>query len=293
MKPATSARAAAMRLRFAWWWTRGVRPARKTRRTARQVRVGPLVGRHTAVYCAYTPDDRLRAYHQSALHELRAAGLNVILVVNGTGADPVDVPDDAHWVLARPNAGYDFGAWREGVAALRAAGHSADRLLLMNDSAYGPLPGYGSWLGSVAVPTHGCWGPVHASGPFPHLQSWLLVFDGAAVDAVAEWLRAVTDLRHKESVIARYEIGLSRAMRRANIPLAASIQARSNVIGRLRNPAHDHWRELLEAGVPFIKRELLFDDPFGVMSCGDLPNHLASHPEALQLILADLEAGRR
>jgi hypothetical protein len=95
-----------------------------------------------------------------------------------------------------------------------------------------------------------------------------VVFGRAALDSQAWrqfWLR-VRPAPSKYWLIRHYEVGLTQAMLRAGLVCKAawpyeiggsSVDKR----GRLFNPTAHFWRELLEAGFPFIKRELLHRNP--------------------------------
>lgn len=52
----------------------------------------------------------------------------------------------ANHLIERPNYGYDFGGYRDGILFLRDRLHFLDRLALMNDSVWFPLAGMQDWL---------------------------------------------------------------------------------------------------------------------------------------------------
>lgn len=75
------------------------------------------------------------------LDHLRQNGFSVIVVSNGRlrPADRELACRHAALVLERPNVGYDFGAYRDGIRYLWALRHDMSRLVLMNDSTWFPL----------------------------------------------------------------------------------------------------------------------------------------------------------
>ena len=62
----------------------------------------------------------------------------------------------------------------------------------------------------------------------------------------------------KDDVIWRYEIGLSRLLRRERYGSDVAIPFR-HLVPDGKNPAIIGWQRLLDRGFPFVKRELLCD----------------------------------
>ena len=60
----------------------------------------------------------------------------------------------------------------------------------------------------------------------------------------------------KDDVIWRYEIGLSRLLRRERYAVDVAIPFR-HLVQDGKNPAIIGWQRLLDLGFPFVKRELL------------------------------------
>ncbi|MEE9428329.1 MAG: rhamnan synthesis F family protein [Paracoccaceae bacterium] len=52
-------------------------------------------------------------------------------------------------LIERPNFGYDFGGYRDGFLHIKKYLKDIDRLVLLNDSVWFPLPGSKNWLQSV------------------------------------------------------------------------------------------------------------------------------------------------
>jgi Rhamnan synthesis protein F len=75
------------------------------------------------------------------LRHLRSNGYSVLVVSNGPLRleDRATLCEHASVVLERPNVGYDFGAYRDGIRHLWSLGHDMSRLILMNDSTWFPL----------------------------------------------------------------------------------------------------------------------------------------------------------
>ncbi|MEM8632799.1 MAG: rhamnan synthesis F family protein [Pseudomonadota bacterium] len=105
-----------------------------------------------AIYVIY-PDAGLLASHLRCIEYLSAKGLAVLTLSNLPlgEADRTRVLEKS-WIYAeRPNVGYDFGAYRDGVKYIADRLPTLDQLVLMNDSTWFPLPGSRDWLADVAA----------------------------------------------------------------------------------------------------------------------------------------------
>jgi lipopolysaccharide biosynthesis protein len=113
-----------------------------------------------------------------------------------------------------------------------------------------------------------------------HLQSYFLVFEKAVLqsEVFREFWSRLPDYRHKHVVINQCEIGLSRRLAAAGHSFEAYIpfedmqkQFRGGepgltamVVGNRQNPTHKAWRTLMNKGCPFLKIQLLRDNPLDV-----------------------------
>ena len=99
----------------------------------------PLTDR-VAVFVVFQPKG-LAASILLTLQHLRENGFSVLVVSNGPlrTEDRATLARNAAQVLERPNVGYDFGAYRDGIRHLWSLNHDLSRLVLMNDSTWFPL----------------------------------------------------------------------------------------------------------------------------------------------------------
>ena len=139
----------------------------------------------TCLFAHYDPNDRLADHVLYYLAALRRAGF-AVTVISTARLDATQrgkLATIGAGLLLRENAGLDFGSWAEGLARLRDASGQLridGRLLLTNDSVFGPIGDLGEALARLArLP-----GDVHAMVESreiePHLQSWFLLFSPAA-----------------------------------------------------------------------------------------------------------------
>ena len=290
-----------------------------------EVPLGPRV----AIFIHF---DRQGAVGAHTLHYVRAlneAGLSVVFVTNSGLLRPEAMEalrPLCAGVMVRRNIGYDFGAMRDGIEALRLPRADTESLLLVNDSLYGPLCPLGPALARMDFDEADVWGATDSWQGSYHVQSYFVAV-GRKVLESAVWRRfwrGVRPVRSKIWVVLRYEIGLSRALVRGGFDVAAlwryqdlvekvdpaflihpdrgapvneepmiamrrihAHRIRHNVaIRRPLNPTSDLWRQLIQAGFPFVKRELLRDNPSEISDIADwreeVRRQFGAVPEAIE-----------
>lgn len=202
----------------------------------RQVRTtaGALTAdRRCAVYVMY-PRLGLQESHLASLAYLARKGYPPLVVSNLPLA-----PQERErlgplcWrLLERPNYGYDFGAYREGVLMALDDLPALDRLLMANDSAWFPVPATADWVGQAeeldmdlvgAVSNDGWldflsdpgrgrpWVPDEGA-PQLHYCSFALLFGTRILKdpAFRRYWQGLTLTADKLETIRRGEVGLSR-----------------------------------------------------------------------------------
>jgi len=217
-------------------------------------------------------------------------------------------------ILIRRNVGYDFGAWREALDYLKLPRYETESVLILNDSVYGPLAPLESLLERMDFTKADVWGATDSWQTRYHLQSYFFAVGRKALVSRAwhDFWRSVRPVKSKEWVIRRYEVGLTQSLMRAGFTCAAlwnytellrrldptlagipaeakegedpRVDARRSHWGRIMfgvvsrrplNPTSDLWRQLLQAGYPFLKRQLLRENPSGVLDIADWRDELA------------------
>lgn len=229
------------------------------------------LGPDVAILCHYDRDGRVRPDTVRYIHELHAAGFSVVTVSNGAPILPATAAALAGVVaiaLNRHNSGLDFGAWRMAMRTLSLPRPDTRRILLINDSVYGPLAPLAPLLDRMTPEDADLWGLTDSQERGWHLQSYFLLAHAALIRS-ASWRRfwrGVVPLPFKRWTTGRYEIGFSQRVvqagfrGRALFPYATIVPDAS-----IANPTLGGWRALLAGGFPFLKRELLRDNPTGVV----------------------------
>jgi lipopolysaccharide biosynthesis protein len=196
-------------------------------------------------------------------------------------------------LVVRRNQTLDFGSWKVG---LERAGDLArvSRLMLANDSCYGPVSDLGRFLERMPAAEADVWGMTDSLELEPHLQSYFLLFYPRALASPMfhEFWREFRFVRSKYRVIQDYELGLSRKLRQAGLRLRAAypyekvaaaaraggeaFQYREELVQGPLNPTLFMWDVLVrEFSAPFIKTELFRQDRFKSRAIADLRPLLA------------------
>ncbi len=204
-------------------------------------------------------------------------------------------------VIQRENIGYDFFSYQAGMKSLVLTDY--DELLLCNDSVYGPFFDLEKLFAAMNSSEFDFWGITENYEYSRHIQSYFMNF-GSSVFQSEEFQRFWQDLQpldDKREIIRRYEVGLSQSLIGKGFKARAlvsfeqvsklhrvalswrqyvrtvrrrwrELQFYSDVfhiifLGRqiAVNPTHMEWTSLVvDHGSPFIKIELLRDNPKGV-----------------------------
>lgn len=233
------------------------------------------------------------------LQSLRSAGFDIVLVSSSPHLDPGDVERAraiCRDILHRTNIGLDFGSWRDALAQLGSL-DGYQELLLTNDSVYGPLQPFESVFAKMQQRECDFWGTTDCYMMGRHLQSYFLLLRRSVLDSPVfqGFWKDFVFFRNKDNVIRDYEIGLTARLQQAGFryevlcpaaDLAATeaedSDARHLIDPRVRGLAYDSsppiafWQALvLRHGFPFVKRELVRDNPYRLRSVARLADVVA------------------
>lgn len=197
--------------------------------------------------------------------ELQDNGYEVIVCSTSAAPGPivmpaisdVDVDVDRLAIVRRTNRGYDFGSWSV-LMELYPGLLRADKILVINDSLVGPFSSLTPAIADFESTSADVWGLVESGQIIDHLQSFFRGFRYGCLDEPvmrAFWwdMRVIDD---KVQLIAEYEYGFSSMLKKWNFSTDCFVDYRG-ITGRRHNPTIAGWRRLLDAGVPFVKRELI------------------------------------
>lgn len=221
-------------------------------------------------------------------------------------------------VIVRSNIGYDFMSWRVGFEALPRHCDFSE-VVFANDSIYGPCSDLSPFWGRVDQLGVDLWGASLNHQFRPHVQSFFMGFGRRLLASgfARNFWQGVEVIPDKMQLIFAYEVGLSARVEEAGFTIGGVIsfpvldsglkkrviadnastidrkpaaQARAYVQQESAlNPVQLCWGEALRAGLPFVKVELLRDNPLHANLCTVHATLKAMRWYDLQLIARHLE----
>jgi lipopolysaccharide biosynthesis protein len=251
-----------------------------------------LEGEDVVVFVSYAARPLIRPhvrYHIDALHDL---GMKVIVVLNvdeRTSAGSLKL-DCAAGIVIRANLGFDFGAWADAFRLLPAL-WSAKSVLLVNDSVYGPINGdLGPLFSRIRTSSADVIGLTESHEYALHLQSYFTVLKSNALRhaEVQRMWGLVRNLTKKWEVIRRYEVEMRARYAQCDLQCEAMFPIETDV-RRPLNTAHYLWKDLAEAGFPYLKANLV-----RLMARREFAGwrDIIRDPKLVSLIEADLKTPR-
>lgn len=238
--------------------------SRFVRETHKELSPRPLLSQKTLVLFAhFDPQgivDPYVTYYLKALHGIGAT----IIFVSGSptlapkSLDPIFPVCDG--IYTRRTLSLDFGSWHLAWWLLKQRGWSLDqfdRLVLANDSVFGPLfPIEEMWSSFQDADLYGA---IESAERRPHLQSFFLAWELNSRTRLflEDFWGSFQYISDKHALIRKYEIGLSTRARKAGLTIKPFISANAvNVAYRL-SPAHQ-WASRFSG--PPINNTLYFWD---------------------------------
>nr|WP_025826567.1 glycosyl transferase [Acetobacter persici] len=249
------------------------------------------------LFACYVPDGNIPLHTRFYLKNLLSCG--VILHIILSGAETIHESTQKfcnnHGIHAwkRPNGGLDFGAWQ--FLLQKGLAEDAPYILFANDSVFGPFTPLPPLLKKLAANQRPAWGLVASRAITPHLQSWFIGLSQAAfrTPSVQRVLALSFAEMSRDEIIWHGELGLSVALKAANIPLHAAWSDLDRPLARFfpANPMHTHWRDMVQTEtVPFLKHEVLRDNPFSIPHLEDwrrlIPTENGFQPEWIEAYLS-------
>ncbi len=227
-----------------------------------QWRIGPasLHGQRAVLFVTYAAQGKLtpNARHQIVTWQQEGFTVVTIVVVDDLEhAANESYPGDQ--VVVRLNVGYDFGAWASAIGVLHDF-KKARMIILANDSVYGPTVNFQQMLKRVDQSLSDIISATDSYEQTYHLQSYLLFFKSTALQnhAFQQFWSSVR-IGNRQHVIDLYETTLARHFMRAGMTVEALYPSPRTFHG---NRTLTDWEGLLDEGFPFVKAQLVRDNPF-------------------------------
>jgi len=241
---------------------------------------------------SFSPDGRFWPHLLAYARTLRAAGCRVVLIATTDRADlrMLDPgPEVADALVARENHGYDFAAWAS-VLRLWPQLWDAPELWFANDSVYHAPALFPAFAARIAASGAEVVAATASDLFAPHFQSYFFVLKRGALARAGTraFFAGVRALADKNAVLRAYEVPLEAALKAAGADvevLAGQVLAGQEGAG---NATLTHWRPLVEAGLPFVKVQLLRENPYRIDLSG-WRGVLAAH--GFDVVEAELHLG--
>ena len=239
-------------------------------------------GDEICVYAHFDPDAVVDDYVVLTLRALTAGGVKTVFLSSCPGLEDHELAKLAEvtaFAITTRNKGRDFGLYHAGLRF--ALDRTRPRAVyLLNDSVYGHIVPLEPLLERLRSSDWNLAAATDSHEQRYHLQSYFLRLDEAALEGgfVDDFLNHYVPASDKRYLINAYEIGLSARAETFGLDLGAvwpyralKLRARQDPGESWRakllrpgvevNPSHFFWDLLLDQGCPFVKIELLRENP--------------------------------
>jgi lipopolysaccharide biosynthesis protein len=215
------------------------------------------------LYSSYVSGDSIPYYVMYYLEQLRPHFMRIIYITNERELQEeasVFLQGKNIELLKVKNEGYDFGMWYKAILKLESEQNSPlqeiyTTVALINDSCilFKDLKADFALIEKSDAAYHGM---IVSDRYATHIQSFFLVIRNEAVKVMMEYFHRTGLVADYRQVIQQYEIGLTQEMIRCGM----KIQSLYNNEHRAypKNPSFALVRELIEEGIPLIKKKIVF-----------------------------------
>lgn len=221
-----------------------------------------LVSDRVAVVSSWTPTNQMSRSFSEYLRELSDNGYVPFVISTSDAEDelqwPFGLPDNAV-IARRDNIGYDFGSYSAALNAVPGL-RNIEHLLLTNDSMVGPFAPIGEIIATAEASGADICSLTESLQYVHHPQSFFLMFRKGVLNEppMRRFFDEVRQQSEKVEIIQAYELGLSRHCAHEGYSWESVVGAHRTAIGT-ENPTLYAWESILEAGVPFVKRNIILD----------------------------------
>ena len=170
-------------------------------------------------------------------------------------------------IIIRRNRGYDFGSWKDGLTLIDDEISDYKSLIMANDSVYAPLYDIKEMIDEME--RHECdfWGITASNEIAYHLQSYFLFLHPKVFlsETFQQFWNKLKHYKHKNSIIRKYEISLSRRLLRCGFIADSYVKCPENDCSRKNNSTLFQYKELIiQHHAPVFKTSLLRKAPPGI-----------------------------
>lgn len=224
--------------------------------------------REMAVVLLFQPDGLLDS-SLLTLTELNALGIGCVVVSNA----PLSLDDrnallqHSYLVIERPNVGYDFGGYREGVLTLMARKLPIDALYLMNDSIWFPVHDAKDTIAACRATSADLYG-LHMSTVSRHksrsyVQSYFLRFSHKILSSKSfmRYWEKLHLIDNKSTVVRYHEWHLAQYFIKRGFSIDALVHSRDLISTIMNITDADEMRLMLEHQSAICPKEAKYIRP--------------------------------
>ena len=178
-------------------------------------------------------------------------------------------------ILIRKNSGYDFGCWSHVIRKNYDELCEYEGVLLANDSNWGPLNDFSDTFSKINshLTDVDFLGLTSSTTPTWHLQSFFVMYSRKVFTAPyfkQHWFNVGLQ-DSKFDIIMNYEVSWCTRLRRLGFQgMSLYVDSTAN------NPTHVDWEKLINNKYPYLKKELIRDNPLRI-DLSRLSNVLSSY----------------
>lgn len=258
-----------------------------------------IVGQDVCLFSIYAPGGKASPATVTYVEGLAENGFTVIACValdDPTADFDVASLSAAAGIVVHKNGGMDFAAWA-GALRLLPDCWSASRLVFTNDSVFMLPDLMKPFVERLRLETADFVGLTDSRCIIPHVQSYFFQFQGAALSNLklhAFWA-SVQVFTDKKDVIHTYEMKLLQhatfdwGLTNNTMFSLDKILPHATVAEYAQlNVSHSYWDHLVSQGFPFVKVELLRDNPLK-LNILHWPSVFEAHGASVDLVKKHVE----
>lgn len=213
---------------------------------------------YLCIFSQFNIDGSIPSSSAYYLKQLQAAGCDIILVSTSPHLSPQAIETAKPYckdILHRSNIGHDIYSYKIGLQHAADDLAKYDKVIIANDSVYGPFYDLTPLL--TYGDQHGLdiWGASDSQQNCYHVQTYFVVFNQSAVqsNAFKIWWGSTEILGIKQHIINRYELKMAQHFIDAGFNCGAYYSASLK-----SNPTILLWDQLIsQHQFPFLKKEAI------------------------------------
>lgn len=223
--------------------------------------------KNLCIFSHFDQDNIIDPYVIYYLSELARCDCDIVFISASVDTNTTELEKIKPYckkIMIKSNQGMDFAAYRIGIATENDLSHY-DKVILANDSVYGPLFDIQSIINYGDQRHIDMWSASDSPEIAYHLQSYFIVFSKKLVASAhfKKFFKRIVSLKVKLNIIIHYEVGMSQYFLKRGFALKAfcdyseinhSISFANNPTP---NPTLFFWDAMIKHHqFPYVKREI-------------------------------------